>query len=468
MNTITHSGTIFSGTYYCSGRATQSTEDGSFNNPFKTLEKAIKTIPGGSTLLLERGYEYPFFSEIAFRTISVGAYGNGTKPVISRFIKIKNANKNLFTRDEPHLHIWTLNFDRLVQLSGHSADDLKNIGFIYNPLTDKIVFGEKVAFKTAVDMYVAFNYTAPKQSQVQAFTCLNKDGSFFQSSDGRTIKMVYSGDPNDLSDLWFATDGQFVRGPQDCTISGVKVIGFGSNGMTMNRDNVTVKNVDFDLIGGCTLDVAYVETTSFHRTGAGIELWKTSSNTTPLSNIEIQNCTFNRIYSGAIALGGSVKRSLGIPGAENILIHDCDINHCRYAITTSMVYIEDDGSNTGGAAVSNVKFYDNESRNAGDNQFGSPFPSDAHLYSGLPGFVIADNTFYNGNFQYRYTYDFGYEMRQGNVCYIEPGQNLITIVTYKTSEVMYPEAPTPESVAEAIAEYRELANDNYTVFECIN
>ena len=82
--------------------------------------------------------------------------------------------------------------------------------------------------------------------------------------------------------------------------------------------------------------------------------------------------------------------------------------------------------------------------------------------------MIANNDFYNGNFQYRYTYDFGYEMQQGNVCHIAPGQNLITIRTYKTSEVMYPYDPTEESVAEAVAEYRELADDKYTVFECID
>ena len=465
--TNTQNDTTFSGTYYCSGRNAQSTEDGSMNNPFKTLEKAIRTIPGGSTLLLERGYEYPFFSEIAFRVISLGAYGEGAKPVVSRFIKIKNVNKNLFTRDDPKFHIWTLNFDRLVELSGHSADDLKNIGFIYNPQTDEIVFGEKVAFKNAVDMYVAFNYTAPSQSQLHAFTCLNKDGSFFQSSDGRTIKMVYNHDPNDLTDLWFATDGQFLNSPHDCTIQDIKITGYAANAIFMNQDNVTVKNVEFDLIGGRAFDMAKVETTSFRRDGNGIELWKTSKNTTPLSNIEILNCSFNRIFSGAIALGGSVYRNLGIPGADNILIHDCNIDHCRYAITTAMAYIEDNGSQTGGARV-NVRFYNNASRNAGDNQFGSPFFSDAHLYSGLPGFVIANNDFYNGNFQYRYTYDFGYEMQQGNVCHIAPGQNLITIRTYKTSEVMYPYDPTEESVAEAVAEYRELADDKYTVFECID
>lgn len=467
--------------YYCSTGIASSTEDGTLKNPFKTLEKAMQMVPDNSTLLLERGYEYPYFYRLYNRSINLGAYGCGNAPVVSRFAKVKNTTKNLFSKDDSSNNIWTLNTDLLTELSGRSADDLKNIGFIYSPYTDRIVFGHRVAFVTAIEAAMAFDYEPPTQAQLQAFSYLDKDGDFYQSADGKTIK-VYSStnpnesdypndfnklsfgeDPHDVQELWFATSGNFLNNSHDCTISDLKIVGYAGNALLCSENNLMIKNVEFDLIGGAAIDPTKVNTTQFQRQGHGVEVWSMETNELPISGIIICGCRFSRIFSQGVAINGYTKYGINC-GATNIVIKKCEFINCRGAFGVAIYSLNDNGTIAGIGAANDVHFKYNKSVITSSNAFNSPEPLDAHLFCGIPGPVISNNVFYNGNLQFRYTNKVGFNMGAGNICHIRPGQFMIQESTDTRKYVYYPEHPTKESVSDAVAAYRAMAHDEHTMF----
>lgn len=190
--------------------------------------------------------------------------------MVSGFVKIRNVNNNLFIKDSYPANIWSVNLNEAIEHSGAIESQLANIAFIYNPYTDNIVFGHKVAFAYGQDMYEAFDFEQPTQGQLQAYTFLSQDGDFYQSSDGRTIKVYSSADPNDsdypkgfnvpsfgddnraIQELWIATGESFIAHPRNCTIQDIKITGFGRHAIEGGMNNVRINNVAIDLVGGMT------------------------------------------------------------------------------------------------------------------------------------------------------------------------------------------------------------------------
>ena len=476
--------------YYCSGSNVDSTEVGTKENPFKSLDKARRVVTDGSTLLLERGYEYPFFNQFNSRSISFGAYGYGNAPVVSRFAKVRNVDKDLFTRDSATGDIWTINFNKLVELSGCQEKDLLNIGFIYNPYTDSIVYGYKVAFPDPVSREMAFDYKRPSQGQLQAYTSLpgnlvdKGDGKFYQSADGHVIKVYNTTDPNEsvypkdfnvpqsgeddrmIQELWFATGGSFIVHPHDCEIRDIKIVGFGRHAIEGGMSNVRIENVQIDLIGGMTQDPSTVGTVNFVRLGNGVEVW--CSIQKPTKNVSVSHCVISRIFDCATTLQGSLDYVVPF-GAENVVFSHNLIRNCRSSFE-GFLYIKGvDEKKPGIGSVKNCKFCNNKAYFAGYSGFCNDGKADGHLISGMPGMEISDNYFYGGNFMSRFDFKFGLEMGAGNICHIQPGQSMIHIFAKKDNPDApdhsdYPENPTNESVAAAVAQYRTLAHDNHTVF----
>lgn len=465
--------------YYCSSKSQSSIEDGTIEHPYKSLTEVHRYAHDGSTVLLERGGEYQFFNEFNSRTISFGAYGNGTKPVISRFAKVRNDRKSLFTRDSSSENIWTLNFNLLVELSGRKTEELTNIGFIYNPYTDEIVYGRKVAFPNALEMYMAFNYQQPTQGQIQAYTCLSKDGDFYQSSDGHTIKVYSSVNPNDsvypqnfntpplfedqrnTQELWFATGGSFIVHPRNCCIQDIKITGFGRHAIEGGMNNVLIDNVDVDLVGGMTQNPMNVGTPKFVRLGDGIEVW--CSTQIPSKDTTVKNCLISRVFDGGATIQGYLDEHVKY-AAENIAITENVFKNCRLTFEGFAFYNEPDGSIIGEVPVQNCYFSNNKSYNAGNNGFNCPEPRDCHLYNGMPGMIISNNYFYNGNYIFRYTEKYGFEMNFGNICHIRPGQYMLQESTDTRKYIYYPENPTIESVMQSVTQYRVKTPDLHTTF----
>lgn len=462
---------------YCSTSSKSSIEDGTELNPYKTLDAAFSAATDNTLILLNRNCQYDLFTTLKHKSISIDAYGAGAVPVISGFIKVRNTNKNLFVKDSGSNNIWTLNFDRLVAQSGHTAEELSNIGFIYNPYTQTIVYGSRVAFETSEELLNEFE-TLPTISQLQAYSTLDKDGDFYQSRDGRTIKVYSSNNPNESSypqnynkptygtdprsvqELWIAVDRSFMMSPHDCEVQNIKLIGFGRNCFEGMKSNVVIHDVTVDIIGGCVLDLSTIGTKNFKR--AGVAFGVTTSIESRVTNVMVKNCHISRVFDSAFSLHGPLTQYMEY-GAENISFVGNTIENCA-GINATMYYINASGWVHGTSMVKNCRFSGNKVFFSYDNCFNSIFLENCCLNYGIPGFEVTDNVFYNSPLMLRTTSEFGFDMGYGNICYVRTGGLLFSEYATEYTELYYPSKPDVTNVDLVISEYRSAAHDCHTVF----
>lgn len=468
---------------YCSSSfaatGAETSARGSADNPYTDIRAALgaaKAHPG-DTLLLKRGDTfYPRTQWFCPEGITIGAYGDGPLPVISNFGAVTDFSGRPFEpTDRPC--VWRIDMTAPEVFSEgmtYVADAYSSeVGFIYHPASDSIMFGHKVNCATRADLLRVFpglDLQAPLP-EGHKYTYLERDGDFMQSADGH-IYVYSTRDPNSLGTLKFAFSGCGLFNVRTACVTSLRIEGFATHAIGGGCHDCLIRGLEIDLIGGAvqplTGDTSRPprpsDSPDFTRYGNGIELW-IAPHAYVTANVTVDSCRITRVYDTATTLQGYVgsdwaDANPGSPCARDITFSHNRISRCRQAFEC-FAYLRDSATLQTISTiypVANCRFVNNVASLAGENGFNSPSRLDCQIYSGTTGMQLAYNTFYDGSYLCRYgvqTFDFG----PGNRCHIRPGQMFIRS---SSGSVMCP--VEADAVAQTIRLYRDLSGDRHTEF----
>ena len=263
---------------------------------------------------------------------------------------------------------------------GNTSSKSGNIGTLYDPEKD-ILYGRKCQFqsKEIYDRTEGFKTNSP-------YKYMYKDMDSFQPSDDFRYLYVLCNDRSKLigKELWLSMGDFAVRGT-DFTLTGLSIIGWGRHGCRADS-RVTVKDCEFDIIGGSILE-SYPYWIRF---GNGAEVWAKSA-----VDVIVERCTFSRVFDTATTIQGNMPESEG-SFCTNIHFRHNVMRNCRQDFE---VWI----NNPEGLQPSDCSFTHNKGYDCGYNGFETGEYNNSHLLyyfqqdsSPLEGFRIEKNSFYGG------------------------------------------------------------------------
>lgn len=233
-------------TFYVSSLGDDDSDGLSPDTAWATIQRANASLPlGGSILLFRRGDV--FYGELAPPAhCEVGAYGIGSKPVLTMFKLMNRAESwNQFSET-----IWRINLGSPASHDGYTATDNSNIGFL-------LVDGQ---------VKPRLKFSASELSEPWDFYC---------DIPNHTLYVTAAANPTSLAaDIRAApTGGQgciIHCGAGSLDIHDVHVTGTGAHGIWGASTDVHVHDCLIDLIGGAELNGKRI------RYGNGIENWVNS------------------------------------------------------------------------------------------------------------------------------------------------------------------------------------------------
>ena len=177
---------------YVSSSSTSNTQDGSIESPFKTISSALNA--NKKIVFLKCGDVF-YEKDLIIDGVILKSYSSGQRPCICGFSKYTARS---FVQDSINPNIWTLNLNTATFSGITNIGVNKDLGFIYDPISDKIIFGHRVSFLEESQYnsyYASLNPTEKVTREIQA-TYLHEDGDFFVSKNG--ILYVYFTPVNEL------------------------------------------------------------------------------------------------------------------------------------------------------------------------------------------------------------------------------------------------------------------------------
>lgn len=327
-------------------------------------------IPGGAAVLFESGGT--FYGRLRCRQwVSIGAYGVGTRPVITPYKILTNAaGWSLHTAG-----VWKINLTAPVSHGGWTGAET-NIGFL---LVDDVV---RAARQT----------TLAALSAAWDFYC-----------DATHLYVQAAANPATLAaDLRAAPDGNVIDARNWLTITGIEITGGGGHGVGGRGNTVTIRGCKIHHLGGSYLR-NYQDGTV--RYGNGVEVGIGSSNWLVEDN-EISECyDVGYTAQGAVTYDPVVVTRQWI-GWRDIVARSNVIHNC----TQSVEFWSGGATALPGAGFVNVVFEDNACSAAGESVFASVRPAQdnrVHVLTygwTLPADVVIRGNLFDGSAgAYRYS-----------------------------------------------------------------
>jgi len=253
--------------YYISQSGKDTNNGLSPESPIKTIKK----IREGNTYLFKRGdtiylklmklYKNEVKKNARDLEIKIGAYGNGSRPVISFFRKIKKGKWH-----NEGYNIWALNVSDNTNFTGYSSKSA-NVGFLK-------IFGKICG--------------ARKMRK----TMLKEEGDFF--CDNSHLFLYSKNNINEIADIQVSSPGTILELSDNMEVKDIVITGTGGHGIQGNNvENVTISNVEVKEIGGAYMGAKSMDGTRY---GNGIEFINGSK------NCIVQNCTVEDVYDSGITL----------------------------------------------------------------------------------------------------------------------------------------------------------------------
>lgn len=405
------------------------------SSPVKTIKKAIIL---GDTILLKTGDVFNERIELNGKTIK--SYGNGRKPIVCGYKRIKNPKWEYVTDS-----IWKscLAANNYQGYKTEGATFYNNIGCIHEYDKD-LVHGRRVRHLYELveewDFWQSEHY---KKNETR-------------ENDFDSIYLRIGTDPNSLK-IEYSIGGIAIS-CRNSMIEDLRIEGFGF-GISASTE-VIIKNCEIDAIGGMLV----VNDTEFVSYGNGIEFYVSQD----IENCIVENCIISRCYDCGITIQGSDKKKAT---PRNIIIRN-------NLIERSCQGWEDFLRNDSNVVYNNCIFENNLVLNSG-NTSGFGYPDSRFKYchvlgnnfKGDKGMIIRNNTFVGGNYYCSGAYNGKYKSNkwQGNTCVIKRGDFLLGNYTGTKDVIRIPvekgEFPTLKDATEnAILRYRDLTGDMTTKF----
>jgi len=447
---------------YVSNRGNDSAP-GTIDYPYKTIAKALSMKP--RNIYLCKGDT--FYESFTLDGVNLRAYGEGVKPVISG-LKIL-PDSAIEQGDINNSGEWTSSNDGCVWRINLAMPESEYEGY---KVSQSIVNN----IGTLVDQSNGKSLNCQKVQNFEELLNANKDWLMWQPTSIPTAQtqisnfnylyVRYNGNLRQLR--LGVTIGATGVIAQNCVIENVKVAYWGRHGI-QSGSNLIIKDCNIDCIGGM-IQIGYP---SWVCLGNGIEFYITGDTHDSL----VENCEISHCYDAGLTIQGSANKKLVV---KNIILKNNVIRNCCQS------YEEFLNGDTDDSIFDNCIFESNKSYDAGiDTGFGYSDTryKKCHILSNSKyrntKMIYRNNLFENGNFRCSgpyiingiQKYDQGIWI--GNTCKIKLGYDLIGNYWGTSDVVSLPNdkgsCPTIEDAFNnAIAKYRQLTNDESTLFEIIN
>lgn len=421
---------------YVSSSTGNDTNNGTMpSTPLRTIKKALQI---GDTVYIKSGDVY--YESFMLKNKFLFSYGEGGKPVISGYKRIKTAK---WVQIEPN--VWRI----LLNQSGYDGFETRpssfqnNIGCIHEYDTDKI-HGRKLQYRNQLkenwDFWQTENF---KREETKP-------------SDYDTLYLYLEKSPNELKlEFSVGTTGMSL---ENSAIENIRIEGFGCHGIA-GRNKSVVRNCEIDGIGGMT-QIGYQ---NYVCLGNGIEFYVSEN----IEDCLVEKCKVSRCYDCGITIQGG---RCGQATPRNIEVRDNVIVECCQGW-------EDFLNNDDNVVYLNCIFEDNIVINSGGNA-GFGYPSRfkychvlGNSLKGFKGMIIRNNTFVGGNFYIGGFNSIQYKSNiwENNLCYIKRGDFILSNYVGKADVIRIPiEKGKYKSLKAAtnaaILKYREMTGDMTTRF----
>ena len=409
-------------TYYVSSSIGDDGNDGLTAKTPKQHISAVR-VKKNVRILLRRGDV--FFEQLRdYNNCIFEDYGRGDRPVLCGFKVLMNPQAWTFDGEND---CWKLdlqderNFAGLLHGEDVADDRINNIGFIYNPGTDKI-YGQRVRYLKEMTENERFFITE------QFVTDSIKSDTF------RYLRWKLDSDPRKIKNLCFPMCLIAVRDLNNCELKNIAIVGFNFGIVVCN--STLVENCLVDLIGGAV----QLGSSGWVRYGNGIEYsWGNHDNI-------VKNCLISRTYDCGVTIqaSGNIRWS-----PKNIHFKDNRFYHCRQAFEFFL--------NTKGdikPKYENCSFIGNVCYQMGENEFSTPQLRDANLLSydsSVKYIKIESNTFFGASYFCGTVYPEGL---RGNTVYLYEGQYLYNYHGPRIHPVIF------ANDDDDIEQYKSQSNDN--------
>ena len=351
---------------YVSSSSTSNLQDGTIDHPYKTIQSALNT--NEKNIYLKCGDIF-YEKDIIIDGINLKSYSSGQRPCICGFSKYTGQS---FVQDTINPSIWTLNLNTTTFSGITNIGANKDLGFIYDPNSDKIIFGHRVSFlvKSEYDIYFAsLNQTEKVTREIQA-TYFHEDGDFFVSKEGilyvyftpitetqyyqwyggiwqrvyftpNNIRIAFNSldqlkaynpgnnagawyicsapvtiTPNSFSELDFAFSSLGLRTTQNPSlVEGIKLMGFGRHAITDYTGGMvgfTARDLEIDLIGGSTGSAPHDNdnvTIPVPIVRLGNGIEAYIAYDRTCRDILVEKCRISRVFDSALTIQGSFNNS---------------------------------------------------------------------------------------------------------------------------------------------------------------
>jgi hypothetical protein len=344
--------TSYSRTFYVSSSSTSSTEDGSINNPWKSLDEVnSQTFKAGDGILFKRGDTFrgtliPSGSGSSGNVITYSAYDSGAKPLI------------LGSKDISSTGSWTNTGDNIWRTTSTINSEVNDIG--------NLIFNNEASF--------GFKKTT-------LGGCASQGDYFFNTGD-KLIYMYSSGNPGTYYSH-IEAGGAYTE--NIAVLDGLSYVTFdnldfrysANNGIFLSStDNIIIENCDVSWIGGM-----FVPSEFPVRMGNGIQMWNSNS------NIILRYNRINQVYDAGISPQGG-----GTYTQQNIQMYYNVISNCYYSYEIF---------NKPGSTLTNVNFYNNDCSYSGSQWSSNQRPDNGHqehIRNGEAGGQVTDCNIKNNIF----------------------------------------------------------------------
>ena len=400
-------------------------DDGNDGLTVKTPKKHISAVGVKKNIRIRLRRGDVFFEQLRdYNSCIFEDYGKGNRPMLCGFKVLMNPQAWTFDDEND---CWKLdlqderNFAGLLHGEDVADDRINNIGFIYNPGTDKI-YGQRVRYlkeMTENERFFITEQFVPDSIKSDTF---------------RYLRWKLDSDPRKIENLCFPMWLIGVRNMNNCDIRNIAIIGFNFGIVSCNE--TTIENCQIDLIGGAVqLGFKF-----WVRYGNGIEFtWQNKGNI-------VKESLISRTYD----CGTSIQSSGNFRGSpKNIHFINNRFYHCRQAFEFFL-----NAKNDYKPQYENCSFTDNICYEMGENEFSTPQLRDANLlsYDGTVKTIdISRNTFFGAPYFCGAVFPKGL---RGNTVYLYEGQYLYNYHGPRIYPIILANA------ADDIEQYKSQCNDN--------
>lgn len=375
---------------------------GSDENP-GTRESPLKSfakIPRKNAAIFLKSGDVFYGSLKGLENCSVDSYGDGAKPLVAGFKRLKNPE----AWEPMPGGVWRLDMSKTENFEGNVCGEasapgcFNNIGAVYEPATD-VLHGR----------------------MTKRMEDLANDWDFFTSAEhkseklgGEPFKYVYvklGRSPSEISGLCFVPYLSGIERLRDCAVKNIAVKGFGRHGVT-RISGCRFDGVDVDIVGG-SIQVGY---SAWVRLGNGFECWMGGESSGGNDNFNvIENCTVSRAFDCGATIQGEAKNMGGVRGVKFL---NNRFYHCRQAFEHWLRTKEGD------IEIEGCEFSGNIAWEMGENEFSTPYPCDMNLLSydsAHRPIKIENNTFYGSGVYFGENWS---SHIKGNTYYVPRGRGL--------------------------------------------